>query len=731
MQTAISIRQQVSDWYSENKKSTEDDQSTDTHRYFNSCLVQIQDYLRPYFGTQPAIPTHFSGNTQHGNRFGKLEVEETEELESTSSPSPKVAESSDTSKGTTTISYELDNSEDQDIIVKLWSMFEDFHQYSELTKNLWQSYADNTISLETASFVTELIIERVEKLEENFIATTPKLFNGSEKHSYRSIRDFIYKNFSVENNPKLKKYMLFYEALFLIKKFGISRHWTPCSDFMSLQVRSRLYEAGQDQSEEFITKMILDLRYYQNAVGNVGEDTPYLQTDPTDKLSPYVDSITAHLYRMTTQGTSVKSVYSAHVLLVINQVLGEDVKACYLKLRQAAAEAKHTLSKSIDCDKLIRESKSCFDKTEIMPLWFAQNADQEATTTVNYIRAAIERNILASTKKSVLDCPAHAWDAQCKCCIGTAEERMPGRIWPSKELTFYTEHNPVYSGMESLRLMLVMEKAGIALLNDEPLISMTSHLYNMVKQGRNGIKLRWPALERLMEDYKSELFCGSYPTKPDEILRRFLICGGVKISVFSPTVRASEQRRLQDVKFPSIFKQSNLSVCLEQFLDGNCTAEALLHAASRARSTKMPEHAASSSSNTEILMDFARNLEATLPRIRHNYIKIREECYILYQGLRKSLIPSGPPNDIRLAEYLIQRASGGNPFAAGSNANRMPVSEDDKELMARLINVFDLFLESQISDQDTVNIAPLSTESVSSFPDPWLTALAGRKWPED
>lgn len=712
LQRAILHRQEVSDWHSKNQRSAEDERLTNTHKFFTSVLVRIRESLRPHFELQAELLPHATVST-----FKQDSTPENTKANATRmAEADSKSEIPSASEDTCTTVYEFDNSKNEDTLVKLWSLFDTGGRYTEFLIKLWTMYVEKTLSLKTVATVTKLVFQMIKKSEDNLIATAPELFDGAGEHSYRAIHDFLCKKFLMTDS--MKKAMYLYEALFLVRTYGMSSHTAMSCERLSTKVESNLYNKGQEENEEFIAKMMLDLNHYRLLY----ENPSFLQEVSIKQMSPYLDPVTASLTQMAGRGVSFAAIHAAHSLLEIWKLLGDDIKVAYLQLRQAGAEAKHTLSTSIDWKRLIFELKRNAVKKETMPLWHAQNAMEVAATTVGYIRYGIEENIVASTRQSLANCPSHASDAQCKCCDGTAEERQPGRIWSSKDTTFYNDHNPVYCGLESVRLMLTMEKAGIALLDGEALVSITCHLYNAVKQNNNGTKLSWPTLEALMEDFKSELFMGSYPTTPDTIMKRFYLCGGAKASVFSPTVRASELEKLQKLRFHCIFKQSDLSLCLERFLEDNATAEELLHAARITRSKKVTRPVINGRDSMETLLDFAKDLEAALPSISHNYIKIREQCCILFQEIRK-VLETDLEDDIIFANYLIQRACGVDVFASEPSRKNKSVPAE-KELMKTLVTVFESFLK-RISNQDTV--APFSIESVSSFVNPRMTARAARK----
>jgi hypothetical protein len=101
------------------------------------------------------------------------------------------------------------------------------------------------------------------------------------------------------------------------------------------------------------------------------------------------------------------------------------------------------------------------------------------------------------------------------------------RIYLSNGLTFYHNHNPVYCGLEILRLSVVMEKAGISLANWFESVASIAHLYIAIDWKRS-LQHRWPELENIIAMHISEIFSSTLPSELREMIVQFLWSMGLK-----------------------------------------------------------------------------------------------------------------------------------------------------------------------------------------------------------
>ncbi|TGO20518.1 hypothetical protein BPAE_0289g00020 [Botrytis paeoniae] len=76
------------------------------------------------------------------------------------------------------------------------------------------------------------------------------------------------------------------------------------------------------------------------------------------------------------------------------------------------------------------------------------------------------------------------------------KQLQPETIWPSKDRSFYYNHNPVYCGLEWLRFGIKMEKEGIDLCNTFTSFFAVAHLYIALKQD-SPVQTRYSRLMRI------------------------------------------------------------------------------------------------------------------------------------------------------------------------------------------------------------------------------------------
>jgi hypothetical protein len=94
------------------------------------------------------------------------------------------------------------------------------------------------------------------------------------------------------------------------------------------------------------------------------------------------------------------------------------------------------------------------------------------------------------------------------------------RIYPPNDPTSLYKNNPLYCGLEALRLEIPMESLGISQANVHCSFVLVAHLYNAAQQKRL-IQGAWPALEHAIEANMSLIFSGDLPKHIGRFCRDF------------------------------------------------------------------------------------------------------------------------------------------------------------------------------------------------------------------
>lgn len=88
-------------------------------------------------------------------------------------------------------------------------------------------------------------------------------------------------------------------------------------------------------------------------------------------------------------------------------------------------------------------------------------------------------------------------------------------------VSYLFDNYPMFTTVRDAFMQTLIESAGIEILNaDKYGIGTMAHIYNASRQLGLG-KLRWPAMDRLIDIHKVALFAGDVPTTPAAMLRSF------------------------------------------------------------------------------------------------------------------------------------------------------------------------------------------------------------------
>jgi hypothetical protein len=138
------------------------------------------------------------------------------------------------------------------------------------------------------------------------------------------------------------------------------------------------------------------------------------------------------------------------------------------------------------------------------------------------------------------------------------------RIYPPNDPTSLYKNNPLYYGLEALRLEIAMESLGISQANAHCSLVLVAHLYNAAQQERL-IQGAWPTLEHAIEANMSPIFSGDLPTTHRQILQRFLLCIKLPITLLARNRnRRSSCVKVSTKNMENVLSRTDISSHLEQ-----------------------------------------------------------------------------------------------------------------------------------------------------------------------
>jgi hypothetical protein len=329
---------------------------------------------------------------------------------------------------------------------------------------------------------------------------------------------------------------------------------------------------------------------YVNKVFEKIRHIGHLEKPPEDCHKPFFpvdDELSKGLKApIQPQYLTVHSVFVARLVLDLHKILGFRTADAYEQLQKRGAEAETALG--IPYNKWNpfgswRYGQCALSSDALTKMWGTTHARNYANSVSSMIRAVVKHNKLV-TCKQLPQIPKeegyeHVETAEYpsiakKICKGTGIKLQ--KIFSSKDVTFLYNHNPVYCGLELLRISLGTEKVGVDFSNTFLSLVTVAHLYNALQQMQL-LQGCWDSLEHVMNTHIGSLFNGSLPTTGKQILTRIFLCFKCPASAF-----ASDRRR-KEPSWESILKNSGIilrhtgiSAPLQRYVDGTDSAKKLL-----------------------------------------------------------------------------------------------------------------------------------------------------------
>lgn len=220
-------------------------------------------------------------------------------------------------------------------------------------------------------------------------------------------------------------------------------------------------------------------------------------------------------------------------------------------------------------------------------------------------------------------------------------QQADGPVQPNRDISFLIKANPLYAGTILMDVTSMVELDGINVENCQLSITLISHLYNALDKLGLG-DTRWPELEKVIQVHAKPIFADDVPSSPKDFLSRF----DYRMADLTHDSRhRREQKRWE-------LRTTSTTQALRAFFESEITlpqlmhtltsqAEAALHGGNMTSSQK-GRHAAKGKGYRrlplETLSALREHIEAAIPVMEINYIKLTQQCSPLILDIKNRMI---------------------------------------------------------------------------------------------
>ena len=676
LQRAIDTRKRCTDWFQSTvcEGGSNIQESNAKHEYFIQVLQRARDILEPCFqrpkvkeGSDIPQDDPVAGMS---NRFEVLEVEdiEDEDIGVTTAKGEKQPPQKATKALPATV--ECDVAPEADVAFIIFCFFEDLHRTQDVILDLWEDYRDGALDLMTASLTTNLALELVRKAEEDIKTLFPAHENteGSYEaltsvlHPVPDLLEVVHKQAKMPEWSELGSFV-YLTTYFVLEKFRCMHSRFPTVTFPVVLPIQQLYTGSSMkitdwlwEKDNLLSQMLLDLdfrppRYvtdhYMKLAGMKIENE--FQRRYYEDSFPVEDEITKALHSLSIDGIDIWTVFAAQILFEIHHILKDNIEEPYKKLRQRGANATATLNftwgipmKEWEVNKK-RMKDFYFAGVDAIGLSCLTKHVVEHNTMVLHKQKWLHRDRTKDDvfpefqypEEQLYEVPEE-YRAQANALYEEIQLRCR-YIHASEDPTFYFKHNPVYCGMESLKLALSMEKAGIQLANHFGSFVSTSYLY-VALDDMGLVKERWTELEEAYTMNIAKIFKGALPVGFSDIMKRFMLTMGFPAQHFAKNSRKTQtvDYKYHEKKRSNMIAVTEISEFLKNYFDGTDGAEKLLHNLLSTR-PKPPKRHRYSLTHLEMLWEATFIIPSFLPRIEADHIGMTRKCRTLLLSIRKEI----------------------------------------------------------------------------------------------
>ncbi|KAL2060318.1 hypothetical protein VTL71DRAFT_9713 [Oculimacula yallundae] len=673
LKEAIHARKRCAKWFRrENTINQHKDmvESNASHEHFIQVLGLIFRVLGPRFETQKpsnASASNESTSALEGiNHFHTLDIENIDQEAFNALPSiPAYRSDKAPTPDPRDNSYEVELALESDLQFSVYCAYEDLHTFEEYLKGVWTNVKDGEMSAIAASLTTNITLGFVRTIGDSIISMAPARFT---RDSYRSITNVIHpvpyfkaiEQSSLADMPSppasVVQDFIYQSSFQILEKYRLDIEYNQSGTmFTVVPIEFRyLFQPELKPSGErwmmddiLISSMLLDLEYKHmvDRVGQTAEKARHGGWLPDNKgeyhANPYADEITTAFSRLRNEGgeISIVAVFCAQFLLNTHEILGAKLPKIYEDLRHRGAVAESLVDVEWGLDKEYQKANgfaSIVHKLE--ETWAVEAAADDAVSVSQFVRMVIKENPIISIKKFLQGQTGTILTARHR---RIDELRHQGFLRssvlsPSKCLSFYYLHNPIYSGLESLKLTIDMERVGISTANGFCTVSAVAHLYNAVQQ-KSMLKGRWCDLDNIISANVSELFSGSLPLTATQMVNRLFLCMRLPAATLSKDFRGPKLdfKKLINRTAEDSVQPSAISNYLRRYLQGEDSAEKLVYNIEMILDKKR-SGTGRDRINTAMLDKIINYVEQSLPRINLNLITVTRQCNEFIVRLRKA-----------------------------------------------------------------------------------------------
>lgn len=677
LQQSIKARKRCASWF---QKTTTDDNSSDHHRstgnaihqHFIGILELAANILKPCFDSSPALKTSTScpdnprcsdkANSKNSlnNRFGSLEIEEINEHELALMVPAALDPSSTASRNSKPQSrgvFELRVDVPDELPFIIFCFFEDMNKIREFLNRIWENVATENLDYMAASITTNAALELVRKAEEEIIILYPE-FRTS--HTYPTMFRRLFPSTQIsfsgqiitqlENIPRgPDSEFSFFSTFISLRNYCSTVQLEPdkgpfCTSLASVYSAMPTLtplNAEWETEDRLLAQMFLDLemKFGINVLKSRYEQAQHkgwLARDSKTSFRPssFEDEILTSFDSVLIDGRlNTHVVFNARILLDIHRIIGPQVQAAYENLRLRGAIAEKVLGINWTTQPATKARPAIIqNREELFEDWLREDLACQATCVAFTVKQVIKENSIILNKEWLFSSgmTGTGWAARSPPSGDPATTTFT--IWPSKDISFFANNNPINAGLESLKLMSGLHKIGIDLANALGSIGPMAHLYNTLQQ-KGLLRGRWYALDKFIEAHINPIFKGSLPSSQEQCSRRFFLLIQTPVEAFASDGKTPDFGKIL-VNMKDTFQHERLTGPLGEYLEGKSSAEKLLYACQNS-GYKKPRRAPLT--QREMLAQLCEGISQLIPKLDHDMITLTRQCNKLLDQIGRKL----------------------------------------------------------------------------------------------
>jgi hypothetical protein len=591
--------------------------------------------------------------------------------------------------------YELEEDYQSELVFKIFCFFEDLHTLQGEVRRMWKAHNSGNLDLLSATIVTTAAINLVSCAEKDIQWTHPGVFNTTR--SYQDLALTIFYSESLRHGEDPDEHIDSDEALDLeITPFKEFIYLPTGRTLMKIAQMRHIFEKGAypipippmrfsyiarpeflespwmrkfEAEDETICQLIQDLSLQEDLKtgwDGVGKGKKEMLQW---KLMPlFDDAFTGAMRKVWKDGEiTVQSVFAARILLDILDICGPNFKGQKLLIDEGnraqsiflftndngvldTEDGVRWLRKDQDLIQGIYSRITLHMLEPTFPSFkqFMLARNPEPPDIVPPCREELERMgdrclqvTIGPSLRERKDADHEISPTKNKQYEENYKKLNPKPIRPNRDPNFTTNRNPLYCGTVLLNLAAMTEEAGVALANHHLSIFAAAHLYNAWRQ-MDLTRIRWPEMDKIIENHIGPIFAGDIPTTPEAMLSRM----SYRLGMLSNS-------KLYDKKNPWKIHSTPVTRTLMQFFESKEPLERTLHQLEEQIHTKEQSLVTRRQSNSQVSqqktnsrrhltpLQFISKLEKYIPNVlpdmNIDYITLTKTCNELLRCIRTAL----------------------------------------------------------------------------------------------